>query len=143
MSKVKKEQIFREGTKFTKTQKYATYCNLAFILSLQETAVQSLIDNQRNNSFTFLFAAYYYALQIYVKNNKLDLSRDADLYHIQPKELLVYVFTWIGRTEAIAKGETFELLLSNMNKLQDLVQAKMLKGLDKGVLCSQSNFHCF
>ena len=70
---------------------------------------------------------------MYVKNNNITLENKADIYDIKPKELLAYILNWLGKMKNFEDSDTVKLFLSNMNKLQDLVQAKMLQGLDKGL----------
>lgn len=76
------------------------------------------------------------------KEGKVDIGGRASVYSASPKDVIVWMLNVLGKdndlelkqkedAEKEKSGEYF--FLSNMNKLQDLMQAKMLQDLDKGV----------
>ena len=105
-------------------------------LDFQADDVQAIHDKHNKNTFTFLFAAYFYALQEYVKRNQIKHDGKAEIYSVSPKEVIAWLLGVLGREKSTNENEDANVgyFLSNMNKLQDLMQAKMLQSLDKGNL---------
>jgi len=71
-----------------------------------------------------------------LKNNKLEPGRKADIYRAPPKDVIVWMLKVLGKEKELneTEGDKGKFgFLSNMNKLQDLMQAKMLQALDKGI----------
>ena len=111
----------------------------------QPEAVHSVSEKRRKNTFAFLFSAYFYALQEYFKKNKVDIERQrASIYNAPPKDVIVWMLKVLGKNkdgepkktnskEDEKEKDGVHFFLSNMNKLQDLMQAKMLQDLDKGI----------
>ena len=109
----------------------------------QPEAVNSVTVNRRKNTFAFLFTAYFFALQEYFKKNKADTEKQrAPIYNAPPKDVIVWMLKVLGKEKDGKPIKVYDkeekekdgayFFLSNMNKLQDLMQAKMLQDLDKG-----------
>ena len=65
--------------------------------SLQPQEVHALSTKHRKNTFTFLFAAYYYALQEYVKNNKIEFDKQAQIYSAPPLDVITWMLRVLGK----------------------------------------------
>ena len=65
--------------------------------SLQPQEVHALSTKHRKNTFTFLFAAYYYALQEYVKNNKIEFDKQAQIYSAPPLDVITWMLKVLGK----------------------------------------------
>lgn len=107
----------------------------------QPEVVHSVTEYRRKNTFAFLFAAYFFALQEYFKKSKVDTEKQrASIYNVPPKDVIVWMLKVLGKekdekpikVDDKEEKDGADFFLSNMNKLQDLMQAKMLQDLDKG-----------